>query len=526
MKLNKTLSLIGVLLSLCTGLTFAGQKELVVIEAKTQHQLNPQLTEAASDTQILTGLYEGLFTYNPISLAPQYAIAVDIKISRDKKRWTLTLNPQARFSNNEKITASSVRDSFITLLSNPQAPYSSLLDVIKNANEFRNKKCSESDVGIYALSENELMIHLKSQANYLPKLLCHPAFSIVHKNPKVYSGPYILKSNKKNEIILEKNPHYWDKANVQMETIRIIQSDDIQLNTYNYNTGLADWIMSAVDTTKLINKNALNFNAIFGTSYFFFKDSKYKPSYKNSNEKNLWDYPEFREALFEAMPWNLLRKQSFFPATTFVYPLTDYPGVEGYDYTDKIRAKELMKEARKKYNVSEDKIIPLVFQIPSNSFDITVLAEIAKIWGELGVDLQVYETPAELYYSNVRTSNADVYFYSWIGDFADPLAFLELFRSDSSLNDSGFSNKEFDELLEKANEVQEEKRYDYLSKAETVLLDNYIVIPVQYSVTANIINLEEIGGWSANAFDIHPFKYIYKKEPKINLPNVVKYSYE
>jgi oligopeptide transport system substrate-binding protein len=185
-----------------------------------------------------------------------------------------------------------------------------------------------------------------------------------------------------------------------------------------------------------------------------------------------------------------------------------------------------MKEARKKYNVSEDKIIPLVFQIPSNSFDITVLAEIAKIWGELGVDLQVYETPAELYYSNVRTSNADVYFYSWIGDFADPLAFLELFRSDSSLNDSGFSNKEFDELLEKANEVQEEKRYDYLSKAETVLLDNYIVIPVQYSVTANIINLEEIGGWSANAFDIHPFKYIYKKEPKINLPNVVKYSYE
>ncbi|MBR5647077.1 MAG: peptide ABC transporter substrate-binding protein [Treponema sp.] len=526
MKLKRTLSLIAVFMSLCTGFMSAGQKEFVIIEAKTRHQLNPQITESASDTQILTGLYEGLFSYNPVSLAPQYAIAVDIKVSRDKKRWTLKLNPEARFSNNEKITAASVRDSFITLLSNPDAPYASLLDVIKNANEFRNKKCSESDVGIYALSDTELMFHLKSQANYLPKLLCHPAFSVVHKNPKVYSGPFILKSNKNNEIILTKNQCYWDKNNVQMETIRIIQSDDAQQNVWNFNTGSVDWVANAIDATKLLNKKALCINAMFATSYFFFKDSKYKPSYKNSKEQCVWDYIEFREALFEAMPWNVLRAESFFPATTFVYPLTDYPGVEGFDYTDQIRAKELIKEARKKYNIPEDKILPLVFQIPANSFNISILAEIAKAFEELGIDLQVYETPSELYYSNVRTSNADVYFYSWIGDFADPLAFLELFRSDSSLNDSGFSNKEYDELLEKANETAEENRYDFLSKAETVLLDNYVVIPVQYSVAGNLIDLEETGGWAANAFDIHPLKYIYRKEPKINIPNVVKYSCE
>ena len=167
-------------------------KRLTVIESMHPHELNPHITSYSSDAQLLSGLFEGLFTYDPVNLNPVYAIATDYRISRDKKRWTFTINPNACFDNGEKITAMSVRDSWLKLLSTPGAPYASLLDVISGAQAFRNGLCGEEQVGIYANSEESLSIHLEKPANYLPKLLCHSAFSVVYKESGVYSGPFSL----------------------------------------------------------------------------------------------------------------------------------------------------------------------------------------------------------------------------------------------------------------------------------------------------------------------------------------------
>jgi len=62
------------------------QKNLIILESEMPHELNPQITQYSSDSHILSGLYEGLFAYNPVTLEPQYAIATGYKISRDKKR--------------------------------------------------------------------------------------------------------------------------------------------------------------------------------------------------------------------------------------------------------------------------------------------------------------------------------------------------------------------------------------------------------------------------------------------------------
>ena len=94
------------------------QKNFTILETKRIHELNPHLTDYASDTQILNGLFEGLFTMNPVTLEPQLAIAKDFKISRDKKRWTITLRDDVFFSNGEKITAEEVKSSWIRMISN------------------------------------------------------------------------------------------------------------------------------------------------------------------------------------------------------------------------------------------------------------------------------------------------------------------------------------------------------------------------------------------------------------------------
>ena len=519
------------ILILFTGNAFAQEKQdnidnslqgdFVILEPVREHELNPQVTTYAGDSQLLCGLFEGLFTYNPRSLEPQYAVAVDYKISRDKKRWTFTINSKAYFSNGDKITSDSIRDSWLQLLSTPQAPYASLLDVIKNAEKFRKGECEAEEVGIYALSEDKLSITLEKPANYLPKVLCHTAFSVIHRNPTVYSGAFYLYDCDDGTYILKKNPYYWDKNNTYLEQITVVQSDDDDENAFCFNTGLVDWVTANVSTDKVLNKDSVQFSAEFATSYLFFKHSSRKPSYVQANMVSVWDYVEFRNALFEAIPWDSLRANCYVPATTFVYPLQGYPTIEGYSYTDLNEAKILMKAAREKYSVPEDKIIPLVMDISENSFTADKLEALKAAFSELGVALQVRTFPAYYYLSTVASSDADLFCYVWIGDFADPLAFLELFRSSSSLNDSGWENSEFDFLLDKASVVTDEERIKLLARAEEILLDSYEVIPIQHPVSFNVLNLSEIGGWYSNAFDVHPLKYLYKKSTTTDLPNVV-----
>ena len=495
------------------------QQNFIIVESVRAHELNPQITNYSSDSQILNGLFEGLFTLSPISLEPQYAIAKEFKISRDKKRWTITLRDDAFFSNGEKITAESVRDSWLRMLANPASPYSSLFDIVRGAEAFRMGQADFSEVGIYASAENVLSIYLNAPANYLPKILCHTAFSITHSNPEVYSGPYELEIVAERKYILKKNPYYWDSKNVTLERITFVQSDNADDNTYYYNTGAVDWVTGQVNQQKLLDLKAIQLSATFGTGYLYFKMSNKKPA--DSKCSKVWDLPEFRNAVLEAFPWDAIHKKYLIPATTLVYPLSGYPQIDGFDYTDAIEASLKMKDARAKYKVAEDEVIPLVMHVFENEFTEEDEKLIRESLEPLGIALEIRKIPSWQYYATIAEADADILVTSWIGDFADPLAFLELFRSGSTMNDSGWKNDRFDELLEQAATAGEAERMTLLGQAENILLDDGMVLPLYRSVSSSVIDLSEVGGWYVNAFDVHPLKYLYKKQPKFNSANIV-----
>lgn len=490
------------------------QKNFIIIESTRQHELNPQITNYASDSQILCGLYEGLFSYNPVTLDPQYAICKDVKISRDKKRWQFILRDDAYFSNGEKITAESVQSSFLQMLANPDAPYASLLDMIRGAKEFRLGQERMEDVGIYVTSENTVSFYLNTPANYLPKILCHSAFSIVHRTPTVYSGAYELEDYNQSEYILKKNEYYWDAKNVHLERITFRQTDDKEESAYLFNTGAADWLTSDIGKNVILDNQALQMNAVFGTGFLYFRMS--------GTNMSVWDYADFRNAVIEAFPWEIIRKTSLVPASTLVYPLAGYPQVDGFEFTDEIEASLKMSDARKKFNIPAEQIIPLRITVFENEFNDEQKDAIKNALQPLGIEVQIVEIPSAYYYAVIPQAQSDMFISSWIGDFADPLAFLELFRGGSTMNDSHWQNKEFDELLEKADSVTDDlERYKLLGQAEDILLDEGIVLPIYRSVSLNVIDLKEVGGWASNAFDIHPLKYLYKKAEKVNIPNVV-----
>ncbi|MFC2420476.1 MAG: hypothetical protein ACFNOL_05310, partial [Treponema maltophilum] len=74
------------------------QKELVIIDSSHADNLNPHTANYSSEAQILNGLYEGLFSYDPMTLDPLPALAETFRISRNQKTWTFTLRENAQFS--------------------------------------------------------------------------------------------------------------------------------------------------------------------------------------------------------------------------------------------------------------------------------------------------------------------------------------------------------------------------------------------------------------------------------------------
>lgn len=488
------------------------QRTFVIADSVWNYDLNPQTASFASEAQILSGLYEGLFSYNAYSLLPEHALCTSHKISRDRKRWTFNIREGAKFSNGDKITAKTVRDSWIRLLSNPNAVYASSLDCIQGAKDYREGKCGAENVKIVVKDDKTLVVYLTEPTEQLIYLLCHHSLVITSEKSDVYSGPFTLKSYKNGILRMSKNENYWDKNNVYVPAITVMQSSNDEDITFRYNNGKIDWIRSGISSSRIIDKTDVHVNSEFGTLYYFFK-----------NRNNVWQYPEFRQALLEAFPYEQIRSEYYYPAKTFVYPLSGYPSVIGYDETNLDDAKILLSEAKTKYGISQNEALDLIIGISSDDSSQLKYAELLKKqFKDLNINVIIEKKPMNEYNLAIPNWEADLFTYGWIGDYADPMAFLELFKGSSTLNVGKYNNAEYDKLLSEANVCKDNSEYyKLLAKAEQILLDDGEVIPINYFITSNIINLNSVGGWFPNSLDFHPLKNIFLKQEEKTLDGFV-----
>ena len=485
------------------------QRELVIFHSMANLNLNPHTSAYVSEAQILNGVYEGLFSYNAATLEPDNALAQDFRISRDKLRWTFTIREGAKSSSGKEITAQTVKESWLNLIANKGAYYSSLLDVIKGAREYRLSNGRREDVAIYA-SGSKLSVELTKPTSHLNKILCHHAFAAVPEDSSA-SGAYCIESATPFKLVLKKNPNYWNAEQTRVPSIVVHFTDDTDAQSHAFNTGAADWIDGAGEIKKILDKKSIQLSAEFGTEYLFFK-----------NDSPFWSRPDFRNAVLTAIPWKQLRDGSMFPAETLVCPSAGYQSPEGLNYTDIEEAKMMLEAAKQKAGVSSEKI-ELTFAIPDAEY-ISNRAELLRgSLEEIGVELKTVKIPMQFYLTSIASTKADLFLYTWVGDFSDPLAFLELFRGNSSMNDSHWKNDEFDALLDQAAFTNDSKERNLLlAKAEDILLASGEVVPISHPVTCNIIDLDSVGGWVSNAMDIHPFKALYFKKSQAKYKNVAK----
>lgn len=183
--------------------------------------LIPSNTNDMAGWRIASLIYDGLVTFST-SGELQYVEAKSIAANADATEYTITLKPNLKFSNGEKITASTYAKSwsFAANAANGQVGASTLAtikgyDKLQNANGDKNAQLS----GLHVVDDSTLKVELNQPDSSFPYKVGDIAFlpisSKAIKDPEAYgkkpigNGPYKVKSWTVNEDLeLEKDPSY------------------------------------------------------------------------------------------------------------------------------------------------------------------------------------------------------------------------------------------------------------------------------------------------------------------------------
>ncbi len=113
-----------------------------------------------------------------------------------------------------------------------------------------------------------------------------------------------------------------------------------------------------------------------------------------------------------------------------------------------------------------------------------------------------------MYLDSQRSLSYQLSRAGWIGDYNDPMTFLDMWTTGNGNNNTGWSNKEYDKLISDAGkELNTKKRLAIFQKAEAILLDELPVLPI-YIYKRNYLKSPLVQGWFPNIEDIHPLKYV------------------
>jgi peptide/nickel transport system substrate-binding protein/oligopeptide transport system substrate-binding protein len=488
--------------------------ELVMAASRKSVTLDPLHTYTAFESQLFTALYEGLLSADPVTLAPRPGIASSWTVSDDRRTYRFILRPDSGYSNGDRVTAQDFADSWLRMIDPAaKAEYSYLFDVIKGVHAWRTGQLKDrKQLGFRAVSDRLLEVELEQPAAHFLVLLTHIAFVPVHRSliaaggpwddarTLVSDGPFHLVSRSADEMVLAKNPRYWDARNVELDRIRVRFYDDPTAATEDYLAGRVHW-STIGDYGLVTDPDQFEAFPMFSTTYFFF-----------ACDTAPWNDARVRRGLALLVVWGEVRSEDLiFPTSRLVPGIGGYPEVKGFEERDAAKARELLAEA----GFPNGRGLPkLVIKVFAGSTTADAARSMAATWNlELGLETEVVEMEGDRYFVDLKNRDFGLAVSTWIGDYADPLTFLQLWTTGSNLNDAGFSTPSFDAAVEEAMGLQEPaQRYRKLADAEQALLDSAAVLPLNHSAVAHLINLTRIDGWFANALDLHPFKFIRFRE--------------
>jgi oligopeptide transport system substrate-binding protein len=473
-----------------------GPKPLVIANSAEPSSLDLHTITGIPEIRVVGALFEGLVIRGLKDPQVRPGVAHSWEVSGDGKTYTFHLRP-AKWSDGSPLTAKDFLRSWRRFVDPLTASeYSSLLKVIRNGNPVREKKMPPDSLGVSAPDDSTFVVNLENPVGFFLDLCAFEPFfpvpvdTIAKYQDKwtlpghlVGNGPFAMKTWKHNvEIEMVKNPFYWDSANVRQTRLTFKPVED-QLTAFNMIlSGEADWTFN-VPPSKLESAKKMPefFNQpMFGT-YYYIVNCK-SPGYESRELRKALSYAIDREKIV-----NRVMKGIYTPANGLVPPTATYPGVTMNLY-DPVKAKELL--AKSGFGPGKQPPgLQILFNTAETNRDVAQV--IQQMWKEvLGLDAELVNYEWKVYLENTKNLNyRSVARASWIGDFPDPITFLELFTSDNTNNRTGYHSSEYDKAIQDSWSIQDPAaRLAKLKEAEALLMDDMPVIPIYYYALSELRN--------------------------------------
>jgi len=510
------------------GCKDAGSRaDLVFINGAEPESLDPAIITGQPEGRIVNALFEGLTTYDAGGRAVP-GMAESWTISEDRKSYVFKIRDDAKWSDGIPVTAHDFVGSWRRTLS-PEtgSGYNYQLFYIKNAKPFADGEIKDfSEVGVRAIDDRTLQVELESPTPFFLELC---AFPTLHPVPLklideagddwikpgriINNGAYLLEEWKINDRIrLRRNPGYWNAKNVALEVVDVlpIAKDTVAFNFYA--SGNADLVMDkGLAPPSLLEdlKKRPDFHAAPFLGTYFLRFNCQQGPFADDRVRKAFAMTVDKQKIVER-----ITRAGESAAPGFVPPgLDGHIAPEGLPY-DPDRARALLAEA----GFPEGRGFPLVRYLYSEGgLNEAIAVELQSMWRQkLGINVSLARQEWKVYLNSMNSLDYDIARSSWVGDYPDPNTFLDMFVTGGGNNRTGWSSKQYDDLIAAAaREADPAARLQILADAERLLvMQDTPVCPIYFYVGIQLYDADKIGGIEPNVLDEHPIKSMFRKVPR------------
>lgn len=444
-------------------------KGLVVANGDDVSLLHPQRAASISDIRVLQALHAGLTRLDPVNLLPQPGLAARFWSEDGDKLWNFELRSDLHWSDGVAFGAEDVLRSW-QQLADPAfgSPYQSWLASAELSAQGRL-----------------VTVRFADPRPAFAEMCAFPALAPVPVHAAaeaVGSGPFRLVLRRvRDRVSVERNPYYWDVDQVALEAIDFltVESEVTALNLF-----LAGEIAYAPNAPELaipeLRKQLADSFAPtpqFASTFLRFNTSR--PPFDQLATRRAFARAVNQHALGRALGQVRIATDHFVPVDTPGWapaPLPNWLQQAGPSQVD---------------------APPGGFEYLYNSSELNrSVAEILQDqWrNALGLKVRLSNQEWKSFLSAQRDLEYQVSRSSWIGDYLDPIAFLEIFHSASGNSRTGWVDTVYDGLIEQARrESDPEARRIVLREAERRLLDQAVIVPLYHEVSMELVSPRLLG---------------------------------
>jgi oligopeptide transport system substrate-binding protein len=470
---------------------------------------------AAADTfssQVIQDLYEGL-TRESLGGEVVPGVASSWTVDQTGTRYTFQLRPNARWSNGNLVRAEDFISSWERALDPKTAsPVANELRLISGASAIISGALPPNSLGVAAPSHDILVVNLVQPAPYFPQLLSHsaafPIYSEVSArshDPRMWisNGPFVLSGwQVGTSIALKRNAAYWDQSTVKLDRVEYQFSPDQNSQFAAYRSGQLDMTdtvpANAIASLRKEHSQELFIAPYLATAYYGLNFVSL-PLKGNVKLRTALTMAINRQQIVDALGLGQAEAFGFVPPGTWNYEPQHWAW-------EKLPNADRIAEARKIYleaGFSVGTPLRLRLLLNSNPSIKQTAIMVSAMWKEvLGVETTLSDEEFKVFLESRHDRGKwDVVRLAWNADYNDASSFLDIFRSNSSNNDTGYFNPTFEKFLDEAAESPDAtNRRGLLERAERQMLDDYPVIPLYFLVSKRLVK-PYVSGMTPNALD-------------------------